>query len=346
MKNLLKASCSVLAILLPLSAHAADEELVVLDWSGYEDPGFIGAYIEAHGDSPSYSFFGEEEEAFQKLRSGFKADVAHPCSQSVEKWRLAGLIEPLDTKRIKRWDDVNEIKEGFTHEGNYYMLPMDWGTTALTYRTDLVDAEKVKSLQAFIDPEFKGRTSLPDNVDDVYALGLLATGVTDWSNVTAEEVAKASEWLRKAHKNVRTYWADGAELQQLLASGEVVISWAWNEVPTTLIGEGHPVAANRNTTEGSSSWFCGYVNLVDGPNDEQKMYDFLNAWMEPRSAEYIVNEWGYGHGNQTAVTALGSEALDGVGLGATSTPILAQSPMDVRTREGMIKEFEKIKTGF
>ncbi|MEY1557757.1 extracellular solute-binding protein [Yoonia sp. R2331] len=346
MKHLLKGTCAAIAIAAPLTALAQDPGLIVLDWSGYEDPGFIGAYIETHGDVPSYSFFGDEDEAFQKLRSGFKADVSHPCSQSVEKWRLAGLIEPLDTSRIDRWDDVNAVKESFVHDGEYYMLPMDWGTTALTYRSDMVDAADMTSLQVFLDPAFAGRTSLPDNVDDVYALAFLATGVTDWTEVTPEQVAAASDWLRKAHQNVRTYWADGAELQQLMASGEVTVAWAWNEVPTTLLAEGHPVAVNRNTVEGSSSWFCGYVNLVDGPNDEQKMYDFLNAWMEPDSAEYIVNEWGYGHGNQTAVDALGTEALEGVGLGATETPILAQAPMDVRVREGMVNEFENIKAGF
>ena len=54
----------------------------------------------------TFAFFGDEEEAFQKLRTGFKADVAHPCSQSVVKWRDAGLLKPLDTSRIPEWDNI------------------------------------------------------------------------------------------------------------------------------------------------------------------------------------------------------------------------------------------------
>lgn len=327
-------------------ALAADEELIVLDWSGYEDPGFIGAYIEKHGEPPSYSFFGEEEEAFQKLRSGFKADTAHPCSQSIEKWRLAGLIEPIDTSRLPRWDEVNAVKEAFRHDGEYYMLPIDWGTTALTYRTDLVDAEKVKSLDVFLDPEFAGRISLPDNVDDVYALGFLANGVTDWTTAGEEDFKKASDWLRKVHPNVRTYWADGAELRQLMTTGEVVFAWAWNEIPTGLIAEGQPVAANRETAEGSTTWFCGYVNVKDGPNPEDKFYDFLNAWLEPASAEYLIGAWGYGHGNQKAMNALGAEAVKAAGLGPVDAPVLTQTPINNALREKMIVEFEQIKAGF
>ena len=133
---------------------------------------------------------------------------------------------------------------------------------------------------------------------------------------------------------------------QLMGSGEVIVSWAWNETPATMAAEGLPIEANRSTAEGSSSWFCGYVNLANGPNSEDKMYDFFNAWMDPGSAEYIVTWWGYGHGNQTAMSAMGAEALVDAGLGPINVPVLAQVPMDQQLREKMIAEFEKIKAGF
>jgi spermidine/putrescine transport system substrate-binding protein len=113
-----------------------------------------------------------------------------------------------------------------------------------------------------------------------------------------------------------------------------------------MAAEGLPVEANRSTKEGSSSWFCGYVNLANGPNPEDKMYDFFNAWMDPGSANYIVSEWGYGHGNQTAMTAIGAEGLAEAGLGPVDVPVLAQVPMNQALREKMIAEFEKIKAGF
>ena len=192
------------ATLVSGAATAADDGLVVLDWSGYEDEGFFQKYIEKHGDAPTYSFFGEEEEAFQKLRAGFRADVSHPCSQSVSKWLEAGLLEPLDTSRIDLWNDVNiEMKEAFKFDGGYYLLPMDWGTTALTYRTDMVDMAKMDSLAVFLDPAYAGRIALPDNVDDIYALGYLANGLTDWTKATDADFEAASAWLRQANQPVR-----------------------------------------------------------------------------------------------------------------------------------------------
>ena len=52
-------------------ANAAD--LTVFDWSGYEDQGFYGDYVEKYGGAPSYTYFGSVEEAFTKLQSGFEA---------------------------------------------------------------------------------------------------------------------------------------------------------------------------------------------------------------------------------------------------------------------------------
>ena len=88
-------------------AQAADKDLVIFDWAGYEDENFYLSYIDKHGDKPTYSFFSDEEEAFNKIRAGFKADMAHPCSQSVIKWREAGMIEPFDTSRMPNWKDIS-----------------------------------------------------------------------------------------------------------------------------------------------------------------------------------------------------------------------------------------------
>ncbi|MBY8975206.1 extracellular solute-binding protein [Rhodobacteraceae bacterium NNCM2] len=333
-------------------SNAADPELVVFDWAGYEDPGFYPAYVEKHGDNPTYAYFGDEEEAFQKLRTGFQADLAHPCSQSVVKWREAGLIEPIDTSRIENWDGLIEDfrnMPGFVVEGEQYVMPIDWGGTFLTYRTDMVDAADITSLQAFADPKFEGRVSIGDNVDDAYALAFLAVGVTDWTKATDEEFQAASDFLRKVHPNVRAYWQDGSSLAQLMTSGEVILAWAWNETATTMQGEGQPVALTRDTEEGYTTWVCGYVNLVNGEGSEDKMYDFLNAWNEDRVAAYIVNEWGYGHANGAAMAKIDQEVLASMSfdnLDAYVDKTLWQAPLPADLREKMIAEFERIKAGF
>ncbi|PVA11623.1 polyamine ABC transporter substrate-binding protein [Pelagivirga sediminicola] len=342
----------VAALMASSAAFAADSELTVFDWAGYEDPGFFAAYVEEHGDVPTFAFFGDEEEAFQKLRAGFQADVSHPCSQSVTKWMEAGLLEPIDTSRIDLWDDLNPAFrdiEAYYKDGKPYFVPLEWGNSATVYNTELLSEEDVQSLQAFADPAHQGRISIGDNVDDAYALAFLATGVKDWTTATEEDFKKASDFLRKVHQNVRAYWTDGSSLAQLMQSGEVYLAWAWNETYSTMSAEGHPIAMKRDTDEGSSSWVCGYSKLADGPGSDDKFYDFINAWLAPESAEYIVSEWGYGHANMAAMEKLPEDLLKSVGLNSSEElreNTLWQSPIPIELREKIIAEFEMIKAGF
>ena len=205
MKYLIKGITWVLFGLIATGgmAQAASDNLVIFDWAGYEDPGFFGEYMEKHGKAPDYSFFADEEEAFQKIRTGFRADLAHPCSQSAVKWRKAGIIEPIDTSRLKNWSKVmSQFRniEGFHHGGKQWIIPIDWGATAITYRTDKVSEAEASTLLSFINPKFKDRISMPDNLDDAYALAFLANGIKDWNTASMKDLEDASNFLRKFHK--------------------------------------------------------------------------------------------------------------------------------------------------
>ena len=340
---------SVAALALGLPAMAQDADLLTFEYSGYEDPAYHAAYIAAHGDSPTFSFFGDEEEAFQKIVSGFEADVSHICAGSVNKWVAAGIIEPWDQDRIAAFADLNTDLTGqsvLSGEAELYFLPADFGSTAIAYNPEEVDVSVVQTLEVFKDPAYAGRMTIPDNVDDAYALAYLAIGVTDWSTATDEQFEAASQWLRDIHPNLRAYWGDAAELAQLMATGEILIAWAWNETYPTLVEEGHPVAFEREAAEGSSLWVCGFVNMKDGPGSEDKAYDYVNAFLSVDSAEPLM-EAGFGTANQAALEGTFSEEdLEAAGLEVIDAPVLAQLPLSQELREKHSETFELIKAGF
>ena len=332
-----------------IALPAAAQELTVFEYSGYELPEYHQAYTAKHGGSPDFAFLGDDEEAFQKLSSGFTAPgLTHICAASVTKFEESGIVEPWDTSRIAAFDDLNSDLTGTDVSGtsDVVFVPTDYGSTAVAYNSDEVPAEDVASLDVFLNPAYAGRMTLPDNVDDAYALAYLATGVTDWTDATPEQFEAASDWLRRVHPNLRTYWTDPAELAQLMQSGEVLVAWAWNETLPTLADEGFPIGFQREATEGSSLWLCGYVNMAESESDEDLVYDYINALLDP-SATMPLMEAGFGHANQAAFDAQVTEE-DQVagGLGPIDAPVLAQLPMrgDLRQMQG--ETFERIKAGF
>jgi spermidine/putrescine transport system substrate-binding protein len=343
----LLSTVAALAVAFPVAA--ADPDLIVFDWAGFEQPALIEDYVAKHGQMPTYSFYGDDDEAFQKVAAGFRPDVAHPCSAKVPAWRNAGLIEPWDVSRIPEFANIAPRflkSEVFVDGDTVWYIPTDYAYTAIAYNTEVVPAEATNTLQVFLDPTWAGRVALPDNTDDIWALALLATGVTDWTDITDAQFEAAAAWLRQAHQNVRTYWADPSELSQLMASGEVVLAWSWNDGVALLRAEGFNVGFNRTPVEGASTWFCGYVKIKGAPGSEDKAYDFINAWLAHGSARGLLEHFGYAHANDAAMATISMDELKAADVDPIDGILLAQTPMSAAQRERFLTEFEKIKAGF
>ena len=341
----LLSAASVLT--LTVSANAADPELTVLDWAGWEIDGMLQPYVDKHGQKPSFIFFADDDEAFQKVSSGFKADVVHPCAASVPRYKEASLVEPWDISKIPEFANIPaRMTDPFTTDEGVFFIPTDYAYTAVAYNSDTVPVEDVASLSVFTNPKYAGRISMPDNTDDVWSLAFLATGVTSWDNVTDEQFTAAADWLREVHPNVRAYWADPSELSQLMASGEVQVAWSWNDPVAILLAENFPVGFNRAPAEGAATWYCGFVNMKDGPGSEDKVYDHINSLLAHSSAQPLLDAIGYALANDAAMAEIPVEALQAAYVDPISTTLFVQSPPTTELRDRMIEEFEMIKSGF
>jgi spermidine/putrescine transport system substrate-binding protein len=332
-----------------LPAFAADPEFTAFEWAGWENADLMKDYTAKNGTTPTYSFFADDDEAFQKVSSGFKVDAAHPCSQMVPKYREAGLIEPWDTSKIPEFANIAPRmldNAAFKDDQGVWFIPTDYAYTAIAYNTTDVPAEDVASLAVFKDPKYAGRISLPDNTDDVWALALLATGVSNWNEVTEDQFAAAAAWLREVHPNVRTYWSDPSELSQIMASGEVQIAWSWNDAVAIMRAEGFPVGFQRQPAEGATTWFCGMVNIKDAPGSEEKAYDYVNSMLAASSAPVLLRDFGYASANDAAMALVPVEDLKAADVDPITSTLLAQTPLPGDMRPRMLEEFENIKAGF
>lgn len=330
----------------------AADSLTVFDWAGYDDANLHQAYAAKHGGSPAFVFYGDDDEGLQKTRAGFKADLAHPCLTTVAKWREAGLIEPIDTARIAAWNDViPALKElpGVVHDGKVWMMPFDWGNALLVVRTDQVP-EADRTLDIFTNPKYKGRIAVSSSVDDAYALAMLALGMKKFEDLEdPEKFKQANEYLAKVRDNQKFYWTDPTQLDQAIASGEIVAAWAWNQAVTAAQGGGVPIEAVTGSKAGVSTWVCGYVHLANEPGSQDLAYDYLNALLDTSAGQYLLEAWGYGHSNaksfavadKAAVTRFGYDDLDRFMANS-----LFQAGISVELQQKLADQFEKIKSGF
>ena len=101
-----RTGLAALALALLSTVAFAGDKLQYFTWSGYELPDFNKSFLAAHPDGVEASIFGDDDDAFTKVKAGFRPDIAHPCYDKVARWNKEGLLQPIDTKRIKNWDSI------------------------------------------------------------------------------------------------------------------------------------------------------------------------------------------------------------------------------------------------
>ncbi len=306
----------------------AEGNLTVMEWAGYEAPEYYPAYVAKHETAPDFSIFASEEEAFEKVRAGFKADIMHPCTYSINQFKDGGLVKPIDTARLSNWPDVIEPLKtwgGVVLDGDVVMVPTDWGNSSVLYRTDMVDAEYQadESWSILFDEKYTGKVAPSDGESNIEIAGLLlGFSRDDIFHMTDEQLEQVRPLLERQTKVARFYWTAQAEAIAALASGEIVAAYAWNDAVKTLTADGIPVKY-AVPKEGIFTWLCGLTLLNAGSADEGLAYDFLDAWLSPETGKHMIEEVGYGHGNRKAFEIADPAALAALGFSANPTQMLA-----------------------
>lgn len=324
----------------------SNEPFIILDWSGYEDPTFYEPFTQAHPDkTPEYAFFAEDAEAFAKAQSGFQFDLVHPCTNYWDLYVQEGLIQPIDTTRLKNWSGIQDklAKHGFI-DGKQYYVPWDWGFESIIYRTDKVKTAPTSWADLW-NPEYKGRLSLFDSGESAHIITALALGFDPW-NTTPEQNEQIKQKLLELKPNVLHYWADFTEVNQMLASGDAwVIANAWNDAYTTAISENVP-AEYITPKEGRLSWVCGYAISSKAKNPDLA-YEFLDALIDPQSMANMSNAFAYGVANADALPLIDPEFVKLMGL---DDPDILNSavfyrPLTNEQREQFTGMWSEIKAG-
>lgn len=291
----------------------------MFEWSGYEDPGFHKSYLDKYSASPDFGFFASQDEAFNKVRAGYRPDLVHPCASTAWKWWDAGLINVIDTSRLGNWPDVwptlQKMKGVLNVNGDPILMPFDWGNVSFCYRTDLVDIKpEDESWASILDPQYAGKLSV-DETEDNFRGVAFGIGIKDVINMTPDQMQQVKGALLKQKELVRFYWQSATELAQAFTAGEIVISTCWNETSATLLKTGVPVRM-ANPKEGMITWVCGLLHLKGTEGDEQMTYDFIDAFLSAETGAYLIDAFGYGHANQKAFSMVAPERLAELGIGS------------------------------
>ena len=240
-----------------------------------------------------------------------------------------GVLQPMDTKKIKYYDKIvplfingkmkpdSVIAQGtaphtvgfvegadskkFAKEPTEWMtlIPTIYNADTLGIRPDLVGRE-INSWGDIMDPAFKGKTSILN----IPSIGIMdaamiceAKGVikyADKGNMTKAEIDTTIDFLIKAKQagQFRAFWKSFDESVNLMASGEVVIQSMWSPAVAAVRSKG--VACKyQPLKEGYRAWGggLGLAKHLSGAKLDAA-YEFINWYMSGWVGAYL-NRQGY-----------------------------------------------------
>ena len=256
-------------------------------------------------------------------------DVADIEYFTVKKVFPAGVLQPLDVKKIKFYDDIVPLfktgkvtptaqvgqgtapcrvsyVEGETSlafagapTGWMTLIPTIYNADTLGIRPDLV-GRPVNNWKDLVDPAFKGKSAIinipsigiMDAAMIMESLGTMKYG--DKGNMTKPEIDQTIAFLiqKKKDGQFRAFWKSFQESVDLMSSGEVVIQSMWSPAVTAVRSKGIQCVF-QPLAEGYRGWGggLGIAKHLTGL-ERDAAYEYINWYLSGWTGAYL-NRQGY-----------------------------------------------------
>ena len=294
-----------LVAIAPLFAAAASnpawaaDTLRLLTWGSYAPENIIEMFREETGIEVEVTF-SNNEEMISKLRAtgGGGFDLAQPSHDRIHAAQLEyNIYKPMDLSKIDTsvYDSslLAAVKANTTIDGEVYSVPHFWGTSGLV--VNKARAPDLASFADLCDPQYEGRVSMRLKrtilIGMGYAMGEDPFGA--YGDIAEYEriINAAAEKLIACKANVKTYWTGGDDLSNLLRSGEIVASDAWDGTAFKLNTE-NPDINFRPPSHGAMGWIDTFT-LPRKTKAEDAAYQWINFVMRPDIAKMMSSHSGY-----------------------------------------------------
>lgn len=304
------------AAALPGAALAqADRTLNYSTWSSWGERPFLDQAKEKVNLNLKPTFFSSSDEMMAKLRGGGTKlyDMVVPVQNYVPVAVGAGLFEPLDPAKLThRKDLLPEFQNDprWSVDGKLYGMPFVWGANAIAFNRKVTG--EIDSMDALFDPKLKGRIALRDDTEDTLCMGALKLGIEDPTNMGEKELQEVKKLLISQKPLLRAYWRNVADLQNMLASGEVVVAWAFLTVIEPLKKAG--IDAGWVWPKESALGWSEAVSAVKGTKKLALVEEYANFTLSPEHGEMMARYLGYAPSSKAAVDRLEPKLAADLGI--------------------------------
>lgn len=309
---------------------------------GYEDsflPEVLDPFVESTGVEVNTPAFGDEDETEAKLRAGFQADVVEMCSGEAGSLIEAGLVQPIDTSRIDKWDAIfDSFKEGedvVDEDGNVWIVPLQGGPFGIVYLED--ETGPITSYDQLFFGDVGGDIAVSEEpVSTIWDVAMALGYGPGIEEITDDQAIEAVDALVDIDR-IRTTWSEDGDLIQLFATGEIVAaSHATPDIAEALLEEDIN-AVYVAPEEGQILWKCGQGIAADAQNLDAA-YLLINHYVDAEMQLIFAEEYGYMASNSEILDIADQELIADLGLDDPGSIDLVTIPEGLPDKEDLWDE--------
>jgi spermidine/putrescine transport system substrate-binding protein len=287
--------------------------LRIFNYDSYVSPDIVAAFEKKYGVKVKITTFTSDDEAITKLASGAVDVDLHQSASTTTLFKLVdtGLIQPLNKTYLTNIGNVtSSLRDPYYDKGAVYTVPYTVFSTGIGFRADRVDVSSV-SWDTLWNPEYKGVTSLLDDVREGLTAAMLRKGVTDVNTEDPAIIKQAGDDLGEL-TNLMNIKVE-IEGYHKVPEGETTVAHTWsgdmlNAQYYLPDGTGPEVLAywQPETAVVSNDTMC----VLSKAKSPVLAHLFINELLDTNNAQTNFGFVGY----QPAVEGLGAQELIDAGL--------------------------------
>ena len=294
----------------PPRAMAATE-IKYMGWQGYDDGLNVDGWFDTNDIILQPTYIASVEEIIAAAAGGGMGvfDLCVPGDVHMSIFEHAGLLEPLDLKRLPNWDNVfPAIQERFTvtDDAHVFAVPFMWGSLPLMYNAEAIPEPPTSWMDQF-KPEYKGKVGMIQELTGnmVWAVRA-ANDIVTTARATQPQLDRAVELLIRlkkeaAHSIIPSY----GDLATMFATGEIWLGSSWEPI-SVWAGEEAPDLKWVIPEEGCLCFVDALAVVKDSPNKDE-CYKILNHAMSAAAQAETANINGTAATCHVAVPLLSEE---------------------------------------
>ena len=299
-------------------ALAQARTLNYFTWSAWAGPEFVEDAKKKMNLELKPTFYSSSDEMIAKLRGGGTRiyDMIVPVQSYIEPAVRADLIEPLDPASLPNTKTLFPEFQASRHwnvDGKIYGVPFVWGANALAYNRK--ETGEIDNMDVLFNPKFKGRIAMRDEAEDSLGLAALRLGIKKPFSMGEKELQEVKKLLISQKPLVRAYWKNFADVQNMLASGEVVVAWTFLAVIAPLRKAG--IDAGWVWPKEGALGFQEAITPVKGTKNIKLVQEYANFTLSPEYGEFMARNTRYAPASKAAVERLEPQLVKDLGIDPT-----------------------------